>query len=286
MRRWKCTLVTIIFVSTFVLAWWGEAGAVPFSFQINRFQVNQNGADIVNDGFDDGQEPPDGPNGSSTYLTIGTFGEFDESGSRLNLNNIGAQNINTFGSVSGMSVPAESKGAILRGPAGLIPKGDAWFVEAKFAGILPADTGPIFGLREEYRIGIRDFAILGNNNDFALLHVVNVGGDPQIQFIDIDPSTSTTAFLGSLTPLGPSFTPEITLRLDVDTSGVVTALYNGSLILDSGGVNPATTTIYNGENVAFALFGALSPVPEPSTLLLLGSGLAGLGFFRRRKKAA
>ena len=29
---------------------------------------------------------------------------------------------------------------------------------------------------------------------------------------------------------------------------------------------------------------AIHPIPEPSTMLLLGSGLAGLGFFRRRRK--
>ena len=29
-----------------------------------------------------------------------------------------------------------------------------------------------------------------------------------------------------------------------------------------------------------------SPIPEPSTMLLLGSGLAGLGYFRQRRKAA
>ncbi len=288
MRRWKCTLVTMFFVSTFVLAWWEEAGAVAFSFKINRFPVNQGGGDLLNDGFDDGLEPPSGPGDPTAYRspTLGTFGASDESGSSLTLNNIGALDIVTFDSVSNTNVPGERKGARRRLP--IAKSGGDFFVEADFAGILPADTGPIFGSREDYRISIRDFGFntplgTGTDDDFVFLRVVNIGGAPRIEFIDVDPSIILGAtLLGTVSP--GSLSSEVTLRLNVATSGVVTAFYNGNPILDSGGVIPATTTIYNGEDFAFARFSASSPVPEPSTLLLLASGLAGLGFFRRRRK--
>ena len=32
--------------------------------------------------------------------------------------------------------------------------------------------------------------------------------------------------------------------------------------------------------------GGIAPVPDPNTMLLLGSGLAGIGYFRRRWKLA
>ena len=55
-------------------------------------------------------------------------------------------------------------------------------------------------------------------------------------------------------------------------------------ITDAGTITSLTLTpttsfgVVGIDNVAYA------PVPEPSTILLLGSGLAGLGFFRRRRK--
>lgn len=56
-------------------------------------------------------------------------------------------------------------------------------------------------------------------------------------------------------------------QVDINTSGVLTMEVSMG---GSGGM----------DNIV------VDPVPEPSTMLLLGSGLAGLGFFRRRKKAA
>ena len=38
--------------------------------------------------------------------------------------------------------------------------------------------------------------------------------------------------------------------------------------------------------VGFKFTGEISPVPEPTTLALMGLGLAGIGFFRKRKQAA
>jgi len=281
MLRWKCTLVTVFFVSTFVLAWWGRAGAVPFSFQINRFTVIQGVTVLVNDGFDDGLEPPLGPSDSPTCIltntctyrvpTNGTFGVNDESGSSLTLNNIGAQNF-TFTN----GTPGERKGANLR--RRINQSSGAFFIEADFAGILPADTQAQFGSREQYRIGLSDR--FSNSDDNIALSLRNVGGQAQLRFRDI----SNQINLGSV--LLGSLSPEITLRLDVNASGIVTASFDADGSAGGFAFTPisGSVTIYDGETQTRARFRVLSPIPEPSTMLLLGSGLAGLAFFRWRRK--
>ena len=64
------------------------------------------------------------------------------------------------------------------------------------------------------------------------------------------------------------------------SGGTFVFMNNGS---DFGLLSTASWSIWAAGDLAFTM--ELSAVPEPSTLLLLGSGLVGLGFVRRRFKA-
>lgn len=67
------------------------------------------------------------------------------------------------------------------------------------------------------------------------------------------------------------------------------SLYSGPLLTDiilTGQFVMTGDYVKNGEGTKFDLnlTGAAAPVPEPATMLLLGSGLAGFGAFRKRFK--
>ena len=68
------------------------------------------------------------------------------------------------------------------------------------------------------------------------------------------------------------------------TQTSVTLATSGGTYLDISSLVAANPTVGDGGNILLASASSVSPAPEPASLMLLGSGLIGLGSLLRRKK--
>lgn len=136
-------------------------------------------------------------------------------------------------------------------------------------GNLIIDTGV---LQLETENGVADELIVNG--------IVQIGENAIIElFFDVLSDVVLEDFFDINDPNDPNAVVEFLPGFDFDNIAVFTS--------DAGAVGGSVNVSFGGQNLDLtAVFGVSNAVPEPGTLALFGIGLVGLGYMRRRRKAA
>ncbi len=275
------SLVIAATLSTFSMASPGHASP----FFIEEFSITRDGSLLFLDPFEDNAPPPSAPDLEVGFpISYTVAGILSESGGVVRLDEAGALQTsppvsNAFGGASVVLVELAQLNTNIDplSPLGL-KQGVTFSVTGLFDLGLPERNFEIYGIR------LFDGGSTQPLNDFLRL-VVRREADSQVRVVFDRVDFSTGAYTQfdkvDLDPLHDQIA--LTLTRGDTANDAVTASF---AYVDGGTKGPVTTfgataDIFRGENFTTGGFLFVTPIPEPGTVTLFGSGLAALAARRR-----
>lgn len=212
---------------------------------------------------------------SAKEIFYSVTGSFSESGGKSTLNTAN-------GELQASSPPFDplvrQVGAIISPTVFSLGRTNAVSISGVFDLGLPATPGAAYGVE------LVDLNRT-HNGDVVGLRIFQTAAGPRIELVNLDHYDGTVSVIDALA-LDPGH-DQIELNL---FKGASSDAVGGSFAyLDGGKLGALTTfgdatTLASDQSVSFSAgFDAVAPVPEPATLALFGSGLAALGWIRRRQ---
>jgi len=292
-------LLAAIGTSIVILLNAGHALAASFTPVLDEFWIVKDSIEIFRDSFSDTLLPPSGPDDGvvnpTTYSVFGASGFTSETSGKLTMTPLLGDPVLITTTYADYSTNATRMLATNDNNANFLGYNSSFEIHGLYdMTSIPTITGQSFGIRASDRA-----PVIGNegNNTFGLFVGVNSAtGKVVVALREFDFSTNTSTVFDSVSIdsyLSQADQIELILAKNKESNALTASfsifdssgltLYGGSLAVTSALI------IYDGEDFIRGEFLATdrtsAPVPEPTTILIFGTGLAGLAVVGRKKRS-